>query len=75
MRQPPDFSKRRSSSSPRDAESSASFGDFFCAQTCSNSSSTTVRICGMLPRRSPVYGSGGLFSICLIAVSALGFFA
>ena len=75
--QPPDFSKRRSSSSPRDAaESSASFGDFFCAQTCSNSSSTTVRICGMLPRRSPfVYGSGGLFSICLIAVSALGFFA
>ena len=51
-------------------------GVFFCAQTCSSSSSTIVRICGMLPRRKPfVNGSGGLFSICLIAVSAPGFFS
>ncbi|MET3246906.1 hypothetical protein ABIE53_003651 [Burkholderia sp. OAS925] len=35
-----------------------------------------VRICGILPRRKPfVYGSGGLLSICLIAVSLPGFFS
>ena len=49
------------------------FRGYLSAPTLSSSSSTTVRICGMFPKRRPrVKGSGGLFSICSMATSLPG---